>query len=112
VVADWDGGTRIGESLRQFNRAWGRQGFVRRSLVLICSDGLERGDPTLLGEQLGRLSRLAHQIIWVNPLKGDPDFEPVTRGMRAALPYLDDLVAGDTFDSLVILAGRLGRNDR
>lgn len=108
TVVDWDGGTRIGESLRQFVRAWGRQGFVRRSVLLICSDGLERGDPALLGEQLERLSRLCHRIVWVNPLKGDPGFEPVSRGMRAALPHLDDLVAGDTFDSLAVLASRLG----
>lgn len=108
TVVDWDGGTRIGESLRQFVRAWGHQGFVRQSVLLICSDGLERGDPALLGEQLARLARLCHRIVWVNPLKGDPGFEPVSRGMRAALPHLDDLVAGDTFDSLALLARRLG----
>jgi uncharacterized protein with von Willebrand factor type A (vWA) domain len=108
TVVDWDGGTRIGESLRQFVRIWGRQGFVRQSVLLICSDGLERGDPALLGEQLARLARLCHRIVWVNPLAGDPAFEPVSRGMRAALPYLDDLVAGDTFESLALLARALG----
>jgi uncharacterized protein len=108
TVVDWDGGTRIGESLRQFVRTWGRQGFVRQSVLLICSDGLERGDPALLGEQLARLQRLCHRIVWVNPLAGDPGFEPVSRGMRAALPYLDDLVAGDTFESLALLARGLG----
>jgi uncharacterized protein with von Willebrand factor type A (vWA) domain len=112
TVVDWDGGTRIGESLRQFVRTWGRQGFVRRSVVLICSDGLERGDPAVLGEQLARLSRLVHRVVWVNPLKGDPQFQPVSRGMRAALPHIDELVAGDTLDSLARVAGRLGRADR
>jgi uncharacterized protein with von Willebrand factor type A (vWA) domain len=109
VVVDWDGGTRIGESLRHFVRTWGRQGFVRQSVMLICSDGLERGDPAVLGEQMGRLSRLTHRVIWVNPLKGDPEFQPVSRGMRAVLPYIDELVAGDTFESLTRLAARLGQ---
>jgi uncharacterized protein with von Willebrand factor type A (vWA) domain len=112
VVVDWDGGTRIGESLRHFVRTWGRQGFVRQSVVLICSDGLERGDPAVLGEQMDRLSRLTHRVIWVNPLKGDPEFQPVSRGMRAVLPYIDELVAGDTFESLTRLAARLGRADQ
>ncbi len=112
AVVDWDGGTRIGESLRHFVRTWGRQGLVRRSVVLICSDGLERGDPAVLGEQMARLSRLAHRVIWVNPLKGDPEFQPVSRGMRAALPHIDELVAGDTFDSLASVAARLGRAGR
>jgi uncharacterized protein with von Willebrand factor type A (vWA) domain len=112
AVVDWDGGTRIGESLRDFVRTWGRQGFVRRSVVLICSDGLERGDPALLGEQMARLSRLTHRVVWVNPLKGDPEFQPVSRGMRAALPHIDELVAGDTFDSLARVAARLGRAGR
>ena len=112
AVVDWDGGTRIGESLRHFIRGWGRQGYVRRSIVLICSDGLERGDPALLGEQMARLSRLAYRVIWVNPLKGDPDFRPASRGMLAALPHLDDLVAGDTFGSLADLAAQLGRIGR
>jgi uncharacterized protein with von Willebrand factor type A (vWA) domain len=106
-VLDWDGGTRIGASLRELVRAWGRQSFLRGAVVLICSDGLERGDPALLAEQMARLRRLVHRIVWVNPLKGDPDFEPASRGMRAALPYVDDLVAGDTLDSLERLAGRL-----
>jgi hypothetical protein len=112
TVVDWDGGTRIGESLRHFVRTWGRQGFVRRSVLLICSDGLERGDPALLGEQMARLSRLTHRIIWVNPLKGDPEFQPVSRGMRAALPHIDELVAGDTFERLARVAAGLGRADR
>jgi uncharacterized protein len=109
TVLDWDGGTRIGESLRQYVRTWGAQGSLRRSVVLICSDGLERGDPALLGQQMARLARLAHRVVWVNPLAGDPEFQPISRGMRAVLPHVDDLVAGDTFHSLASLAVRLGQ---
>jgi uncharacterized protein len=104
TVVDWDGGTRIGESLRHFVRTWGRQGFVRRSVVLICSDGLERGDPAVLGEQMARLARLAHRVIWVNPHRGKEGFAPVTSGMSAALPHCDDLLAGHTLDALAELA--------
>jgi uncharacterized protein len=109
AVVDWDGGTRIGESMREFTRTWGLRGFVRQSILLVCSDGLERGDPALLREQVARLWRLTHRLVWVNPLMGDPDFEPVSRGMRAALPWIDELVAGDSFESLAELAVRLGR---
>jgi uncharacterized protein len=109
AVVDWDGGTRIGESMREFTRTWGLRGFVRQSILLVCSDGLERGDPALLREQVARLWRLTHQLIWVNPLMGDPDFEPVSRGMRVALPWIDELVAGDSFESLAELAVRLGQ---
>jgi uncharacterized protein with von Willebrand factor type A (vWA) domain len=108
-VVDWDGGTRIGESMREFTRTWGLRGFVRQSILLVCSDGLERGDPALLGQQVARLWRLTHRLIWVNPLMGDPDFEPASRGMRAALPWIDELVPGDSFESLAELATRLGR---
>jgi uncharacterized protein len=112
AVVDWDGGTRIGESMREFTRTWGLRGFVRQSILLVCSDGLERGDPALLGEQVARLWRLTHRLIWVNPLMGDPEFEPVSRGMRAALPWIDELVAGESFESLAELATRLGRAGR
>jgi uncharacterized protein len=108
AVVDWDGGTRIGESLRQFVRGWGRQGAMRRAVVVICSDGLERGDPAVLAEQMARLSRLAYRVLWVNPLAGDPDFQPVSRGMRAILPHVDELLAGDSVERLAQLAGRLG----
>lgn len=111
AVLDWDGGTRIGQSVRELLRGWGGQSFLRRSIVVICSDGLERGDPELLGAQLARLARTAHRIIWVNPLAGSPGYEPATRGMQAALPHIDHLVAGDTLASLEHLAALLGGVD-
>ncbi len=93
-VVDWDGGTRIGESLMSYVRRWGQHQFNRGSVVIICSDGLERGDPDLLAKAIERLSRQVHAIVWVNPLKGDPTFEPLARGLVAALPHIDALVAG------------------
>ena len=105
AVVDWDGGTRIGESLGEFVRSWGRRGLARGALLVICSDGLERGDPEVLGTEMARLSRLAHRIVWVNPLKGDPAYEPLARGMRAALPFVDLFVSGHDLASLQKLAG-------
>lgn len=107
AVVDWEGGTRIGESLRTFTRAWGRRGLARGAVVVICSDGLERGDPAVLEREMARLSRLAHRVVWVNPLKGDPRYRPEARGMRAALPYVDDFVAGHDLASLESLAALL-----
>ena len=101
TVTDWSGGTRIGESLSHFMRQWGRSGSVRGAVVLLFSDGLERGDPQLLATQMGRLGRLAHSVIWLNPLKADPSYEPLARGMAAALPFLDHFVAADTVEDLV-----------
>jgi uncharacterized protein with von Willebrand factor type A (vWA) domain len=93
-VVDWDGGTRIGESLMSYVQRWGQHQFNRGSVVIICSDGLERGDPDRLAKAIERLSRQVHAIVWVNPLKGDPTFEPLARGLVAALPHIDALVAG------------------
>ena len=98
-VVDWDGGTRIGNSLQQFLHDWGRRSFLRGALVLICSDGLECGDPAVLGTQMARLWRLTYRIVWINPLKDDPAFRPVTRGMQAALPYIDVLVGCQALQS-------------
>ena len=106
AVLDWDGGTRIGESLQQLLREHGRRAGCRGAVVVLCSDGLERGDPELLATQLARLRRLSHRVVWVNPLSADPRFEPLTRGMTAALPYVDELVAGHSLTSLEHL-GRL-----
>lgn len=103
-VVDWDGGTRIGASLATLNRRYGRTGVLRGALVLICSDGLERGDPGLLAHEVARLSRYAHRLVWVNPLKGDDRYEPLARGMVAALPHVDRLVAGHDLASLDELA--------
>lgn len=107
VVVDWEGGTMIGESIREYNRSWARRSGFRGAVVLICSDGLERGDPVILTEAMARLGRLSHRVVWVNPLKADPAFEPATRGMVAALPQIDVLVSGHNLASLEALAGLL-----
>lgn len=104
AVVDWDGGTRIGDSLGELVRVWGRRGLVRGAVVVICSDGLERGDPAVLATELARLTRLAHRIVWVNPLKADPRYQPLARGMHAALPLVDVFVSGHDLSSLESLA--------
>jgi uncharacterized protein with von Willebrand factor type A (vWA) domain len=104
-VFDWDGGTRIGESLRAFLRD--SPEIARGSVVIVCSDGLEVGDPTLLAQQMARLSRLAHRIVWLNPLKEDPAYEPLARGMSACLPYVDVFLSGHNLASLEGLAEEL-----
>jgi uncharacterized protein with von Willebrand factor type A (vWA) domain len=106
-VADWEGGTRIGESLKRFLDDYGHAGLARGAVVLICSDGLEVGEPELVAEQMARLSRLAHRVVWLNPLKEHPDYEPLARGMQAALPYVDELVSGHDLASLEALAAGL-----
>ena len=100
AVVDWEGGTRIGDSLAELVRVWGRRGLVRGAVVVICSDGLERGDPAVLAGELARLARLAHRIVWVNPLKADPRYQPLARGMHAALPFVDVFVSGHDLSSL------------
>jgi uncharacterized protein with von Willebrand factor type A (vWA) domain len=94
VVPDWSGGTRLGEGLRFFLDRWGQRGLVRGAVVVVMSDGWERGDPAMLGEQMARLHRLAHRVVWVNPHKGAAGYQPVQAGMAAALPHVDDFVAG------------------
>jgi uncharacterized protein with von Willebrand factor type A (vWA) domain len=107
-VVDWNGGTRIGESLKRFLDEYGHPGLGRGAIVVICSDGLEVGDPELLGEQMARLSRLAHRVVWLNPLKGDPAYEPLARGMQAALRYVDVFASGHNLASLEEVAAVLG----
>ena len=104
-VFDWDGGTRIGESLKHFLDTQAE--VARGAVLLICSDGLEVGDPTLLAQQMARLSRLAYRIVWLNPLKEDPAYEPLARGMAASLPYVDLFVSGHNLASLETLADAL-----
>jgi uncharacterized protein with von Willebrand factor type A (vWA) domain len=104
AIPDWSGGTRLGESLRAFLDLWGQRGAARGAIVVLASDGWERGDASLLGEQLARLQRLARLVIWVNPHKGKSGFAPVTAGMLAALPHIDELVAGHSFDALHAVA--------
>ncbi len=107
AVVDWDGGTRIGESLDALVRVWGRRGVLRGAVVVVCSDGLERGDPVQLGEAVARLRRACHRVVWVNPLAGDPRFEPSQRGMAAALPHVDVFLPGHDLASLEELAAVL-----
>nr|WP_062342697.1 VWA domain-containing protein [Herbidospora sakaeratensis] len=103
AIPDWSGGTRLGEELREFLKGPDARGAI----VVIASDGWERGDPSLLGAQMERLGRMAHRVIWVNPHKGDPAYRPLTGGMRAALPHVDDLVAGHSLAAYEELAGLL-----
>jgi uncharacterized protein len=107
AVVDWNGGTRIGASLKELLDRWSQHVAMRGAVVVLCSDGLERGDPALLGAQVARLSRLSHRLIWVNPLKGSPRYEPLARGMAAALPYVDVFLAGHNLESLESLCGVL-----
>jgi uncharacterized protein with von Willebrand factor type A (vWA) domain len=109
AIPDWSGGTRLGESLRAFLDLWGQRGTARGAVVVVASDGWERGDAGLLGEQMSRLARLAHRVVWVNPHRGKDGFAPATAGMAAALPHLDDLLAGHTLDALHTLADVIAR---
>ena len=109
AVPDWSGGTRLGELLRAFLDRWGQRGTARGAVVVIASDGWERGDPLLLGAQMARLSRLAHRIVWVNPHRGKIGYAPLTGGMAAALPHVDEFVAGHTLGALEELAEVLSR---
>jgi uncharacterized protein len=110
-VVDWSGGTRIGESLKGLLDEYGHRGLVRGAVVVLCSDGLEIGDPELLAGQMARLQRLAYRVIWLNPLKGDEAYEPLARGMHAALPYVDLFAAGHNLASLEELGSELSRLD-
>jgi uncharacterized protein with von Willebrand factor type A (vWA) domain len=108
TVADWEGGTRIGRSLDELVRKWGRGGLCRGGVVVICSDGLDRGDPEVLALAMERLARLCHRIVWLNPHKGDdPDFRPSTLGMMVAAPHIDLLLSGHDLASLEELAETL-----
>ncbi|MEO7398740.1 MAG: VWA domain-containing protein, partial [Ilumatobacteraceae bacterium] len=103
-VSDWSGGTRLGECLRRFNDEWGVRGIARGSIVVVLSDGWDRGDPELLAEQMRRLQRITHNLIWVNPLKVTPGYAPLARGMAAALPYVDHFVEGHSVMAMEELA--------
>jgi len=107
-VHDWSGGTRLGDGLREFNNRWGVRGLARGATVVILSDGWDRGDADALAGEMERLQRVAHRIVWVNPLKASPGFAPLAAGMAAALPFVDDLVAGHSLASLESLAAVLG----
>jgi uncharacterized protein with von Willebrand factor type A (vWA) domain len=110
AIPDWSGGTRLGELLQQFLDRWGQRGMARGAVVVIMSDGWERGDQTLLGEQMARLRRLAARVVWANPLKARPGYAPLAAGMAAALPHVDDFVEGHSLAALehlaAVVAGR------
>ncbi|MDW8006342.1 MAG: VWA domain-containing protein [Thermomicrobium sp.] len=111
-VQDWSGGTRIGQSLQTFNQEWARRVLRNGAVVLIISDGWDRGDPDLLAREMARLQRSCYRLIWLNPLLGSPRYEPLTRGMQAALPYIDDFMPIHNFASLEALAKHLSQIDQ
>lgn len=106
---DWDGGTRIGESLQSLLATYGRGELVRGAVVVVCSDGLDVGDPELLSAQMERLHRLAHRVVWLNPLSANPAYEPLARGMAAALPHVDRFASGHSLAELESVAAALAR---
>jgi uncharacterized protein with von Willebrand factor type A (vWA) domain len=105
-VVDFSGGTRIGAALAELNRTYGRR-LGRGAAVVILSDGWDRGEPELLAAEMARLRRSAHKLVWLNPLAADPRFAPLTRGMQAAVPHTDRLLAGNSLESLRQLADTL-----
>ncbi len=112
VVADWSGGTRLGDDLREFLDRYGQRGTARGAIVVVVSDGWERGDSTVLATQMARLHRLAHRVVWAHPHVSRPGFEPSTAGMRAALPYVDDLVSGHSLAAYEELSALLSDSGR
>jgi uncharacterized protein with von Willebrand factor type A (vWA) domain len=107
-VLDWSGGTRLGAGLRRFNDRWGARGMARGAVVVIVSDGWDRGEPELLAQEMQRLQRVAYRVVWVNPLKATPEYAPLARGMAAALPYVDEFVEGHSLGALEELAAIIG----
>jgi uncharacterized protein len=111
-VVDWASGTRIGASLKHYNDVWGRRALTRGAVVLVASDGWERQDHELVGREMARLHRAAYAVVWVNPVKGSPEYQPLAAGMRAALPSIDRFVTGHNLASLEALGGLLARIER
>lgn len=109
AAVDWGSGTRIGSALREFNVTYGRRALSRGAVVVVVSDGWERDDPGLIGREMAKLARAAYAVVWVNPLKGNPEYQPLAGGMRAALPFVDRFVPGHNLRSLeelgAVLAG-------
>ena len=108
-VPDWSGGTRIGEALGRFNLDWSRRVMGHAPIVLLISDGWDRGEPARLGREMARLQRSCHRLVWLNPLLGSPRYRPLTRGMQAALPWIDDFLPVHNLASLESLAAHLNR---
>jgi uncharacterized protein len=112
AAPDWLGGTKIGESIREFNNGYGRRGMARGAVVVIISDGWDTGDPEILGREMERLSRVAHRIVWVNPRTQSPEYRPLAGGMAAAWPYCDAVVSAHTLHALDDLTAALAHPDR
>jgi uncharacterized protein with von Willebrand factor type A (vWA) domain len=110
-VQDWSGGTRIGDALHFFNHYWARRVLGRGAVVLIISDGWDRGDASLLEIEMDRIQHSCHRLIWLNPLLGSPDYRPLTIGMKTALPYIDNFIPAHNLDSLINLGNLLGSID-
>jgi len=106
-VPDWSGGTRIGAAVREFHQRWGRRVLNGGPVVLLVSDGWDRGDPGELRDQIARLQRSCHRLVWLNPLIGTADYAPLTRGLQAALPFVDDFLPARTLTNLADLAVHL-----
>jgi uncharacterized protein with von Willebrand factor type A (vWA) domain len=111
-AVDWGAGTRIGEALREFNVVYGRRALSRGAVVVIVSDGWERDDPGLIGREMAKLARAAYAVVWVNPLKGNPEYQPLAGGMRSALPFVDRFLPGHNLRSLEELAAVLAGIER
>ncbi|HET6771999.1 MAG TPA: VWA domain-containing protein [Acidimicrobiales bacterium] len=109
AVSDWSGGTRLGDGMRRFNDRWGVRGLARGAVVVVLSDGWDRGDTSVLGDEMARLRRVAHRVVWVNPLKASPGYAPLAGGMAAALPHVDEFVEGHSIASLEALADVVAR---
>jgi uncharacterized protein with von Willebrand factor type A (vWA) domain len=110
LVCDWSGGTRIGESLREFNYRWSRRVLRNGAVVMILSDGWERGNSLLLRKEISRLKRSASKLIWLNPLLGNPDYQPLVQGIQAALPYVDEFLPLHNLESVARLTGDQAAN--
>jgi len=108
-VPDWGGGTRIGDALRTFNTRWSRRVMGHGPVLLLISDGWDRGEPDVLRREMARLHRSSHRLIWLNPLLGSPEYRPLTRGMQAALPFVDDFLPVHNLASVEALAEHLNR---
>lgn len=111
TVQDWSGGTRIGDALHFFNQKWSKRVLGRGAVVLIISDGWDRGDASVLEVEMDRLQHSCHRLIWLNPLLGSPDYRPLTIGMKTALPYIDNFLPAHNLDSLISLGNLLGTID-
>ena len=112
TVVDWGSGTRIGVSLKEFNDVYGRRALSRGAVVVIVSDGWDRDDPALLTKEMAKIARAAYAVVWVNPLKGNPEYQPLAGGMRAALPFVDRFLPGHNLRSLEELAAVLAGIER